>query len=229
MPIGLRADFDAQTTRAAAKPSKDGPQARRLLALAAIYDGSTRTEAAKMGGVTLQILRDCVVKFNSGGPDDLIDRKAPGACRHHRERTDSGDPWGRALADHRSFASGCSRSSGSRSPSKRSAGNCGPWAIASSRLVRSIMRRPRAQSRILKNVPRRVAEIAEEEGVDPGSIEIWFAPTRRASARRTRSPAAGPSAERAPLAARPTHRLNLHIRRDPPERGQRRGARPARL
>ena len=78
MPIPLRADFDAQTTRAAAKRSKGGPQARRLLALAAIYDGSTRTEAAKIGGVTLQIVRDWVLKFNSGGPDGLIDRKAPG-------------------------------------------------------------------------------------------------------------------------------------------------------
>jgi hypothetical protein len=39
MPIPLRADFNAQTARAAAKRSKDGPQARRLLALAAIYEG----------------------------------------------------------------------------------------------------------------------------------------------------------------------------------------------
>jgi hypothetical protein len=53
MPIPLRADFNAGLVRAAAKRSKDGPQARRLLALAAIYDGTTRTEAAKIGGVTL--------------------------------------------------------------------------------------------------------------------------------------------------------------------------------
>ena len=39
MPIPLRADFDAQMVRAAAKRSKDGAQARRLLALAAIYEG----------------------------------------------------------------------------------------------------------------------------------------------------------------------------------------------
>ena len=78
MPIPLRADFDAQTTRAAAKRSKDGPQARRLLALAAVYDGATRTEAARIGGVTLQIVRDWVLKFNALGPDGLIDRKAPG-------------------------------------------------------------------------------------------------------------------------------------------------------
>src|SRR5580693_147245 len=78
MPIPLRADFNAQTVRAAAKRSKDGPQARRLLALAAIYDGATRTEAAKIGGVTLQIVRDWVVKFNAHGPQGLLDRKAPG-------------------------------------------------------------------------------------------------------------------------------------------------------
>ena len=78
MPIPLRADFSAQTLRAAAKRSKDGPQARRLLALAAIYEGATRTEAAKTGGVTLQIVRDWVLKLNAHGPQGLLDRKAPG-------------------------------------------------------------------------------------------------------------------------------------------------------
>ena len=78
MPIALRTDFDARLARAAAKRSKDGPQARRLLALAAIYDGATRTQAAEIGGVTLQIVRDWVVKFNAQGPDGLIDRKPPG-------------------------------------------------------------------------------------------------------------------------------------------------------
>jgi transposase len=78
MPTPLRADFDASEVRAAARRSKDGPQARRLLALAAIYDGASRTEAARIGGVTLQIVRDWVLKFNQHGPDGLIDRKAPG-------------------------------------------------------------------------------------------------------------------------------------------------------
>ncbi len=78
MPIALRADYDAATVRAAARRSKDGPQARRLLALAAIYEGATRTEAARIGGVTLQIVRDWVMKFNASGPEGLIDRKAPG-------------------------------------------------------------------------------------------------------------------------------------------------------
>jgi transposase len=61
-----------------ARGSKNGPQARRLLALAAIYEGGTRSEAAKIGGVTLQIVRDWVLRFNAHGSNGLLDRKAPG-------------------------------------------------------------------------------------------------------------------------------------------------------
>jgi transposase len=78
MPIPLRSDYDATMVRAAARRSKDGAQARRLLALAAVYEGASRTEAARIGGVTLQIIRDWVLKFNTDGPAGLIDRKAPG-------------------------------------------------------------------------------------------------------------------------------------------------------
>jgi hypothetical protein len=58
MPIALRTDFDAASVRMAALQFKDGAQTRRLLALAAIYDGACRTEAARIGGVMLQIVRD---------------------------------------------------------------------------------------------------------------------------------------------------------------------------
>src|SRR5262245_37866190 len=78
MPIALRTDYDAAQLRLLAKQSKDGSQARRLLALSAIYEGSSRTQAAKIGAVTLQIVRDWVMKFNAHGPEGLIDRKAPG-------------------------------------------------------------------------------------------------------------------------------------------------------
>ena len=78
MPIALRADFDTVGLRLAARRAKDAGQARRLLALASIYDGSSRTEAARIGGVTLQIIRDWVLKLNTHGPDGLIDGKAPG-------------------------------------------------------------------------------------------------------------------------------------------------------
>jgi len=76
MPIPLRPDFDAIGLRAAARESKDAGHTRRLLALAAIDESATRTEAAKIGGVTLQIVRDWVLKLNAHGPDGLIDRKA---------------------------------------------------------------------------------------------------------------------------------------------------------
>jgi transposase len=48
------------------------------LALAAIYDGGSRTEAAKIGGVGLQTVRDWVLAFNAEGPAGLVDGKAPG-------------------------------------------------------------------------------------------------------------------------------------------------------
>jgi transposase len=78
MPIALRGDYDARTVRDAARICKDGAQTRRLLAVAAIYDGASRTEAAEIGRVTLQIVRDWVLRFNASGPGGLVDRKAPG-------------------------------------------------------------------------------------------------------------------------------------------------------
>jgi putative transposase len=78
MTVLLRGDFDATQLRGFAKKTKDGPQARRLLALAAIYDGARRTEAAKIGGVGLQIIRDWVMRFNARGPDGLLDSKSTG-------------------------------------------------------------------------------------------------------------------------------------------------------
>ena len=78
MAVLLRGDFDAPRLRGLAKKTKDGPQARRLLALAAIYDGAKRTEAAKIGGVGLQIIRDWVLRFNARGAEGLLNGKSPG-------------------------------------------------------------------------------------------------------------------------------------------------------
>ena len=115
-PIPLRRDFDASQLRSLAKKTKDGPQARRLLALAAIYDGVARTEAAKIGGVGLQIIRDWVLHFNERGPDGLLNGKSPGQPSklndvqrqvhrpHHREWPDSGSARRGPLAADRSGA-----------------------------------------------------------------------------------------------------------------------------
>lgn len=79
--IALREDYDGPAVRALAKASRDAKQTRRLLALAVIYDGGSRSEAAKVGGVGLQVIRDWVLRFNAEGPVGLLDRKAPGAAR----------------------------------------------------------------------------------------------------------------------------------------------------
>ena len=54
--LKLREDYDGARLRALAKASDDANQTRRLLALAAIYDGSSRAEAARLGGVDRQSL-----------------------------------------------------------------------------------------------------------------------------------------------------------------------------
>src|SRR4051794_410503 len=80
--IALRPDYDAAQLWAFAKATRDAGQSRRLLALAEIDDGGSRTKAAQVGGVGLQTIRDWVVRFNARGPDGLIDGKAPGtACK----------------------------------------------------------------------------------------------------------------------------------------------------
>ena len=76
--IPLREDFDGSRLRALAKGSRDGVQVRRLLSLAAIYDGGSRSAAAQIGGVGLQSIRDWVLRFNAGGPEALIDVRAGG-------------------------------------------------------------------------------------------------------------------------------------------------------
>ena len=48
--IALREDFSGPALRRLAKASKDAGQSRRLLALAEIYDGGKRTDAARIGG-----------------------------------------------------------------------------------------------------------------------------------------------------------------------------------
>ncbi|MBV8891326.1 MAG: winged helix-turn-helix domain-containing protein, partial [Acidobacteria bacterium] len=83
LAVRLREDYDAGHLRALAKASRDANQTRRLLALAAIYEGSSRGEAARIGGVGIQAFdklrsADWVLAFNAAGPEGLIDGKAPG-------------------------------------------------------------------------------------------------------------------------------------------------------
>ncbi len=76
--IGLRQDFEADGLRRLAAAAKDADQARRLLALAAVYEGMNREEAARIGGMDRQTLRDWVHRFNDQGAEGLINAKSPG-------------------------------------------------------------------------------------------------------------------------------------------------------
>jgi transposase len=76
--VGLRDYFYGPALRKIGKLTKDAAQARRLLALATIYDGGSRTDAARIGDVGLQTVRDWVLRFNARGPAGLLDGKAPG-------------------------------------------------------------------------------------------------------------------------------------------------------
>ena len=66
--------------RRLARSSHDPGQVRRLLALAAIYDGEPRSTAAEIGGAGLQTVRDWVLRFNDAGAAG----PQPRLAEHHR-------------------------------------------------------------------------------------------------------------------------------------------------
>src|SRR3954447_8576540 len=71
--VKLRADYSAAELRRLAALSKNANQSRRLLSPAAVMAGMNRTEAARIGGMDRQTLRDWVHRFNDHGPDGLLD------------------------------------------------------------------------------------------------------------------------------------------------------------
>ena len=87
-PIEVRKDLSSDELRGFARTSKDAGQVPRCLALAAILDGGSRSEAARSAGVTLQIVRDWVLRFNEAGISGLVTFKGPGPSTilddHHR-------------------------------------------------------------------------------------------------------------------------------------------------
>src|SRR3984885_2206595 len=77
-PISFGGDFDGPMLRALVLAEKAGSVTRRLLSLVTIYDGGSRADAALLGGVGLQTVRDWVLRFNLRGPDGLVDGKSTG-------------------------------------------------------------------------------------------------------------------------------------------------------
>lgn len=76
--IELRNDYSADDLRGLARKSRDAKQARRLMALAGVVDGLSRADAAAVGLMDRQTLRDWVYRFNEQGPEGLTDRKSTG-------------------------------------------------------------------------------------------------------------------------------------------------------
>ena len=76
--VRMRTDFSAGALRRLAAATKNANQCGRLLSLAAILDGMSRTEAARIGGMDRQTLRDWVHRFNERGPDGLKDTWSKG-------------------------------------------------------------------------------------------------------------------------------------------------------
>ena len=65
-------------TAAVGEAAEDADQTRRLLSLAAVLDGMNRKDAAEIGAMDRQTLRDWAHRFNEKGPAGLINGKAPG-------------------------------------------------------------------------------------------------------------------------------------------------------
>jgi transposase len=76
--LSVRTDYTIDEFRGFAKRSKDAAQARRRLAIAAVIEGATRENAAGIGGVDRQTLRDWVIRCNEQGPEGLINIPSPG-------------------------------------------------------------------------------------------------------------------------------------------------------
>ena len=76
--VSLREDYSAAELRRLAAATKNANQSRRLLSLAAVLAGMNRTQAARIGGMDRQTLRDWVHRFNAHGPDGLLDSWSKG-------------------------------------------------------------------------------------------------------------------------------------------------------
>ena len=73
-----RSEFSAEELRRKAGRVRDANQSRRLLALAQVLEGASRSDAARNAGMDRQTLRDWVHRYNAEGVDGLSDRPRSG-------------------------------------------------------------------------------------------------------------------------------------------------------
>ena len=75
--VELRTDYSAGELRRLARVSKDVRQGSRLLSIAAVLDGMSRADAARIGGMDRQTLLVWVHRLNTAGPEGLLDQWSP--------------------------------------------------------------------------------------------------------------------------------------------------------
>lgn len=182
--VGLRDDFTAADLRRLAGKAKDAAQARRLLALAAVYDGMDRATAARIGGMDRQTLRDWAHRFNEHGPVGLINVKPTGRRpKLSVEQQEHCGSWWRPAPIRRSMAWSAGDAwtcSVSLEPSSASICRQSRLVASSSGLASRISaparctpHRMRRRLRLLKKFPALVAEVVNT--LAPATpIEIWF-------------------------------------------------------
>jgi transposase len=73
-----RLEHSPAELRHKARVASDPYQARRLLAIASILEGASRTDAARSAGMERQTLRDWVHRYNAEGVEGLKDRLRAG-------------------------------------------------------------------------------------------------------------------------------------------------------
>lgn len=79
LPLEItRTDHTSAELRVLCSRCPDGAQVRRILALALVLEGRSRTAAAELNGMDRQTLRDWVHRYNTGGIKGLKSRRSPG-------------------------------------------------------------------------------------------------------------------------------------------------------
>ena len=73
-----RTELSSAELRREAARSRDAEAARRMLAIALVLDGRSRTDAAEARGMDRQTLRDWVHRYNAEGLAGLANRRVPG-------------------------------------------------------------------------------------------------------------------------------------------------------
>jgi len=99
--IPVRTDYTAGEVRRLAQRAKDAAQTRRLLAIAAVLDGASREEAATIGGMDRQTLRDWVIRFNEQREAQLWSFRKRQVCTSSKDSVRRRRPDEFVLSGHR--------------------------------------------------------------------------------------------------------------------------------